>query len=282
MLEPVHHERFSIPSRDGYPLRGDVRYPEGFSSGRAIVVCHGFKGFKDWGYFPELGAELARAGYLAVSFNFSGSGVGPDLENFTDVDRFERATLSGDLDDLGRILDALAGKLPGPRAAAPFGLLGHSRGGGVGVLRAAADDRIGCLVTWSAVARFDRWDREALERWRQQGFTEVLNARTGQVFQLRADFLDDFAAHAADRLNVERCASRLTIPHLVVHGTADESVPVDEALALAKWGRGELHLIDGAGHTFGAVHPFAGRTPALDDALGSTVAFFRRHLTPAP
>lgn len=278
MPDQIIHERFTIPSRDGYPLRGDVRYRESSGGGRAIVVCHGFKGFKDWGFFPEIGAEIARAGYVAVAFNFSGSGVGDDLENVTDIERFERATLSGDLDDLGRILDAVAGgDLPGPPATAPVGLLGHSRGGGVGILRAATDSRIGALVTWASVARFERWDPKTLRRWREQGYVEVMNARTGQVFRLRTDVLDDFEAHAAD-LNVERAARNLAIPHLIVHGTADESVSVDEGRELAAWGRGELHLVEGAGHTFGAVHPFRGRTPAFDDVLSTTVAFFQRYL----
>jgi pimeloyl-ACP methyl ester carboxylesterase len=83
-------------------------------------------------------------------------------------------------------------------------------------------------------------------------------------------------------LNVERAARDLAIPQLIVHGTDDESVPESEARELASWGRGELHLIAGTGHTFGAVHPFSGRTPALDDALGATLAFFGRHLPPQP
>src|SRR4030095_17269059 len=89
---------------------------------RAIVVCHGFKGFKDWGCFPTVGRELAEGGYLAVSFNFSGSGIGPDLLNFTDTERFERATISGDLDDLSRILEAIgSGGPPRPPASGARG-----------------------------------------------------------------------------------------------------------------------------------------------------------------
>ena len=80
----VHHP-FAIPSRDGYPLRGDARYQDGLGDGApAVVICHGFKGFKDWGFFPEVAAALAASGYLAISFNFSGSGIGSDLCDFTD------------------------------------------------------------------------------------------------------------------------------------------------------------------------------------------------------
>ena len=43
--------------------------------GPAVVVLHGFKGFKDWGMFPVFSERLARAGVTAVTPNLSGSGV---------------------------------------------------------------------------------------------------------------------------------------------------------------------------------------------------------------
>jgi hypothetical protein len=40
----------------------------------------------------------------------------------------------------------------------------------------------------------------------------------------------------------------------------------------------ELLLIKGAGHTFGAVHPWQGSTPALDQVFDATLRFFAAHL----
>jgi len=287
----IREERFEIPSRDGYPLRGDVRYPTAATASQtappAIVVCHGFKGFKDWGCFPTIGRDLAEAGYLAVSFNFSGSGIGPDLLNFTDGERFEHATISGDLDDLSRILEAIgSGALPGPRAsAAGIGLLGHSRGGGVSLLAAAEDTRVRAVVVWGSVSSFGRWHPGTVAEWRLKGYVPVENARTKQVFHLRTDILDDLTAHGQGRLNVERAAKTLAerrVPVLIVHGGADESVAVTEGRAIAGWSGGELNEMPGAGHTFGAVHPFRGRTPDLDRALAVTRDFFRRQLPVSP
>jgi pimeloyl-ACP methyl ester carboxylesterase len=272
------HQRFSVPSADGYPLRGDVRYQDGVTGAPAVVVCHGFKGFKEWGFFPDLAGELARAGYLVVNFNFSGSGIGEDPEQFTDVERFEHATLSGDLDDLGLILDAVAAhELPGPQASNGVGLLGHSRGGAISLLAAHADPRVSCLVTWASVAHLGRWDEETRRTWRERGHVEVVNARTGQVFNLRTDLLDDIEENKDGRLNLERAARDLAIPHLIVHGEDDESVPVAEGRELAAWGRGELLIIPETGHTFGAVHPYKGRPPTLGRVVEETVAFFGRH-----
>ena len=279
----LRHETFALPSADGYPLRGDVRHAGSTAPGApAVIVCHGYKGFKDWGFFPEVASELARAGWIAVTFNFAGSGIGPDLLNFTDPERFERATLSGDLDDLARVVDAvLGGGLPGPRAGGRLGLLGHSRGGAVALLAAARDPRVAGLVTWAAVAHFDRWDEATRRAWRERGVLEVANARTKQIFRVTTAVLDDIEAHRAGRLDLTRAAGAVKAPHLIVHGDADESVSIAEGRLLAAWGRGELRVIPGAGHTFGAVHPFAGRTPHLEAALAATGDFFRRHL-PAP
>jgi uncharacterized protein len=282
----IHHERFAIPNRDGYPLRGDVRVRRqpGATPAAAIVVCHGFKGFKDWGFFPDLAQEVALAGYLAVSFNFSGSGIGPDLEQFTDVERFERATVSGDLSDLEVMVEAIAnGRLPGAKPCSTFGLLGHSRGGGVALLAAAAEPRVRAVATWASVSHFSRWSPEMMAEWRARGHVEVENARTKQVFRLTTDLLADIEAHGKEKLSIERAVHDLRarrVPMLIVHGDGDESVQVSEGRDISGWGGGELRVLPGASHTFGAVHPFRGRTPDLAAAMAQTLEFFRRHLPP--
>ena len=73
---------FRLTGADGGPLRGDIRTAGGARP--AVVICHCFKGFKDWGFFPPLADRLARAGFTAVSFNFSGAGVGEDGESFSE------------------------------------------------------------------------------------------------------------------------------------------------------------------------------------------------------
>jgi dienelactone hydrolase len=94
------------------------------------VVCHGQGASKDWGFFPPTAERLARAGFTAVVFTFTG----------------------GDgLADLGMVLDALAsGEWGGGVVPDGYGLLGHSRGGSVAVSRAAQDRRVRALVTWGA------------------------------------------------------------------------------------------------------------------------------------
>jgi len=273
---------FELVGADGGPLRGDVRSAAGGQTRPAVVIAHGFKGFSAWGFFPHLADRLARGGVTAVSFNFSGSGVGPDGERFTEPERFGHATFGNDLRDLQTVVDALrAGTLlPGLSAPSGVGLFGHSRGGGVGVLFAASHPEIRALVTWSSIAATLRWGPETIRRWRAEGKLDVTNARTGEVLPLYPDVLDELDGDTEGRLDVTAAAARVAAPWLIVHGEADESVPLREGqlLAEASRGRAELVVVRHGSHTFGARHPWGGTTPALEQAMDATVGWFARTL----
>ena len=262
--------RIRLEGADGGPLRVDVR-----SGGRpgeprpAVVICHGFKGFKDWGFFPKLAERLAVAGFRAISFNFSGSGVG-EGEEFDELDRWARQRPSADLVDIGTVVDFAASG-----GAGRIGLVGHSRGGGLAVLHAARDPRVGALATWAAVDHFLRWPADDIARWRREGRIDVVNQRTGQVLTLLRDALDDADEHAAGLLNVPAAAARIRVPWLIAHGTGDRAVPAEIAQLLAKASgssKTELLVLEGADHTFGIKHPWQGSTPEFDRLLERTVA----------
>jgi dienelactone hydrolase len=267
---------FRLIGADGGPLRGDVRTAGGARP--AVVICHGFKGFKDWGYFPVTGDRLARAGFAAVSFNFSGAGVGDDGETFDERERFGRTTYSAQLADLDMVLRALGSGAFGFQPSA-VGLLGHSMGGGVVILRAAGDHTIQALVTWASVARFGRlWRDDQISDWRRTGKLDVVNQRTGDVLPLYPDILDDLEQNQA-ALDVLRAVGDVRAPWLIAHGGADETVPVTDAHELSSRAPSSSRLIlDRAGHTFGIRHPWSGSTEAFDQLLEATVDWFARHL----
>jgi dienelactone hydrolase len=257
----------------------DVRSGGRTSSRPAVLVVHGFKGFKDWGMFPPFAERLAQAGFVVVSPNLSGSGV-DDAGDFSLPERFGHNTFSAELEDVRRVVDVLmAGRLGGPKPSS-LGLVGHSRGGGISILHAAADKRVRALVTWAAISNVERWPASQRSSWRAAGRTEIQNARTGQVLPLYTDVLDDIERNTA-RLDIEAAAARLTIPWLVIHGKEDESVGFAEAERLkAASRRPETRLlsIDRAGHTFGAVHPWRSTTPELDVVFDSTVRWLTANL----
>lgn len=275
----IRHTTFELAGPDGEVLRGDVRLADDSVTESVVVVVHGFKGFKDWGFFPHACETLAEAGHTVVSFNFSHNGIGEDPLEFTELERFARNTLSRELDQLGYIIETVvAGELPAVGRPDRLGVLGHSRGGGQAILAAAEHEALDALVTWAAVADFDRWSDEVKKEWRAEERITVMNARTGQEMPLDVGLLEDFEANR-ERLDIAAAARRIARPWLIVHGRSDETVSPDDGRRLAEAARdGRLILIDGAGHTFEARHPFAESTPELGQALAATREHFQRHL----
>src|SRR5436305_9253394 len=264
-------------------LHGLVDLPDEPGERPAVVICHGFKGFMEWGFFPAMATLLAERGFVVVRFNFSGAGMRPGDDRVTDPDAFRANTYSRELADLLAVLAATGDSIaPGRVDRDRIGLLGHSRGGGDALLAAATPggrDRLGGLVSWGAIADVDRFTPEQKEGWRRSGELPVTNARTGQRLALGAGLLADIEERSLE-LDLLAAAAARRAPWLLVHGAEDESVPVAEAHRLAEHatGRTELLVVPGASHTFGSRHPFAGPTPQLIQALNATQAWLREHL----
>ena len=272
-IEPLPF-RLTPPGAD---IRGDVWTTTDAIADTAIVVCHGFKGFKDWGFFPYLCEQLAaRTEITVVSFNFDGSGVRET--DFDDLPAFARNTFSRELWDLESILDGLTCGNLGDIGLSPtsqFGLLGHSRGGATCLLKAGLRAQVRAVVTWAAISSVARYEGYS-EIWESGETVIIPNARTGQDMPLARNVLDDVRANR-ERLDVLASAANLTIPCAVIHGSEDQAVPFSDAeeIAGALGDSARVVRVKGAGHTFGAIHPFVGTTPELDMAIEASVELFR-------
>jgi len=245
-----------------------------------IIYVHGFKGFKDWGFVPYLAEFLSGRGLFVITFNFSHNGIGSDLMEFTELEKFADNTLSREVRELSELINAYRNGFFG-QTKSSLGLLGHSRGGGVSLVATGLKDTIKAIVTWSSVATFARYNPEIEKKWRTDGYYEILNQRTGQIMRLGLILLDDIKQNQNGLLSIEKAVKNSRQPLLIIHGEEDESVPVKEAQQLAAWSdphKSELLTIPGTGHTFGAKHPFEGSNPALDEILTRTCDFFKRNL----
>lgn len=246
-----------------------------------IVLLHGFKGFRSWGFFPTLADRLARAGFNVVTYSNSGAGV-DESGNFVFPDRFGHNTYSAELADLRTVLAALhAGELGIP-APGSLGLMGHSRGGGIAVLQAATDKKVRALVTWASISTVDRWSESVKSDWRARGKVNVVNQRTQQILPLYLDILEEVDQQGKNRLDLEAAAKLVEVPWLLLHGEDDDGVSSAESERLyAASGRAttELKIVEGAGHTFGAVHPLEAVPETLERTIQATLNWFATHLT---
>jgi len=238
--------KFSIKSSERLPIRGNLEVPRG---ARALaILIHGFKGFKDWGFFPWLAEVLCDEAVAVCRFNMSRSGIGENPETFDRLDLFADDTYSRQLDDLERVVSYCQ-----THVALPTFLVGHSRGGGVAILGAADVPNLRGVVTWSAISHVDRWDGATKRQWRKDGHMDVINSRTKQVMRTSTCILDDVETK---RFDIAGAAAGLQVPLLVVHGARDESVPVEESAAIAAAAPDASRMIiSNASHTYNAIHP---------------------------
>lgn len=279
----MFRESFILQNKLGEKIYGDIRYREDSRNVPGIVILHGFKGFKDWGFFPDLSVRLAESGYVAISFNFSRNGIGADPKKFTELEKFSENTISQELDDVDTVLAAIAEGELAPKAIdrERLGLIGHSRGGGVGIIAAAEhDEAIQCLVTWATVATFERFTAAQIDQWEKQGYIEIENVRTGQLMPVKKTFWDDLKQNA-DRFNLEHAAAALAAPSLFLHGDDDRSVPMSESERMyTHCGAAAKHIeiIEHADHTFGIQHPMENSTPAYETAADLTENWLDNYL----
>lgn len=251
--------------------------PATAAAGPVLVLVHGFKGFKDWGHFPLVAERLADSGTVVISINLSGSGIGANPEEFTELDRFRLNTLTREVNDLDVVLDALRdGRLPGPNSGDPrIVLLGHSRGAITTTVAAHRRPDIHGLINWAGVGQLRaRYPEDVRRQWRTDGELPVVNGRTGQLMPIGLEALDDLEQHLDD-YSPDKLAPLIRVPFELLHGDADSSVPLaeSEAVVRASNGRARLTVLPGADHTFGSVHPFAGEGPHLTRALALTQGF---------
>jgi alpha-beta hydrolase superfamily lysophospholipase len=240
---------FELTSDEGLPIRGDFDLPR--DPRALVVVVHGFKGFKDWGFFPWLAEHLCNHRFAVCRFNMSRSGIGENADSFDRLDLFADDTYSTQLADLRTVVAHAQQKFP----RLPTFLVGHSRGGGIALLGAGEVPRLAGVVTWSAIARADRWDEATKRRWRKDGSLDIVNARTQQVMKMSPAILDDYDANR-DRLDILAATSRLDVPLLVLHGGRDESVAVEESQLIAARARDASRVVlANASHTYNAIHP---------------------------
>ncbi len=270
--------------RHGRAFDADATYRPDGRAKPVVVFIHGFKGFKDWGHFPRVADFFAEQGFVFVKLNLSHNGVvvggTGDLE---DLDAFGRNNFSVELDDVGQLISALhaPGAPPLPPAELDLGrlyLVGHSRGGALALLKAAEDERVRAVATWAAIADIDqRWPQPMLDEWRRTGTLLVPNTRTGQDLPMYYQIVEDYAANRPRLDILANVAQRLPQPLLIVHGDADETVPLSAAHALrAAKPDAELLLVPGGTHMFGGAHPWPGA--AMPEPAGlvaaRTAAFF--------
>tara|TARA_R100001369_G_scaffold29172_4_gene52538 strand:- start:10530 stop:11396 length:867 start_codon:yes stop_codon:yes gene_type:complete len=261
-MELIKKNNVRITGNHGKPILTDLLFSEETQLKPIVIFCHGYKGFKDWGAWHLMAEEFAKKGYFFLKFNFSHNGTGPEnLTEFMDIEAFGDNNYSKELDDLQSVVDWLFqsnSEFSKYLDTTNITLIGHSRGGGISIIKAAEEKRITKLVTFSSVSDFaSRFPSgDILDNWEKKGVNYIVNTRTKQQLPHHFQFYTNFKENE-ERLTISRAAKALKIPHLIVHGSKDTSVPLSESGKLLEWSPDpELLLVEGADHVYDVSHPW--------------------------
>ncbi len=270
----------AIKGSDNKKITLDITLPVSKVKTPVVIFCHGFKGFKDWGHFNWVAGEFAQQGLAFLKFNFSHNGIAENnLNELSDLKAFAENNYIKELKDLGLVIDHVEKEAEQYKIdKSEIYLIGHSRGGGIALLKASDDKRVKKLALWASLSEFESFFRpETIEEWNKAGVVYAVNKRTGQQLPLNKQFYDNYLENK-DRLDIRKAAKIMSTPLLIIHGDQDESVPVSHAEALYNIVQHSILIkVEGGNHTFGAKHPFdeaIDLTETLQELVENTVEFF--------
>lgn len=196
-----------------------------------VIIGHGVTGNKDRPWAVGLADAIADAGLSALRFSFAGNG---DSEG-----DFSKCTISKEMKDLKAIVNAAE-----DAGYHKICYAGHSMGGAVGVLSAAKDERIELLISLAGMVHTKRFcEVEFGDQEPDKGCMWE-----DEDCPLSQEFVDDM--NKID--NVLAKTEKIEVPWLIVHGSADDVVPVEEGREIFAKAYEPKHYveIEGCDHVF--------------------------------
>lgn len=254
-------KNIALSGKHNKPIITDVFFNANNTPKPIIIFCHGYKGFKDWGAWDLMAKAFAEAEFFFIKFNFShNGGTAEQPIDFPDLEAFGNNNYTKELDDLQSVIDWIStnNTFKNNLDLDNINLIGHSRAGGIVSIKAEEEHRIKNVISLAGVSDFGKRTSTIgeLELWKQNGVKYVLNGRTKQQMPHFYQFYEDFIANE-ERLTIKRAVKNLKMPFLILHGSADTSVLIDEAHKLHAWNpNSTFEIVEGANHVFGASHPW--------------------------
>ena len=178
-----------------------------------LIFVHGIGSVRSGDKTMELAARLVDRGFNALMFDLRGHGSS------------EGDSVSGGLHERRDVLGAFDYLVARGTAPDSIGVIGFSMGAGTAVLAVAEEPAIRALVADSSYAKVS--ELIAQETARKTVFPKWLVPIFVPGARLAASWLFDIDLGA---LNPEVAVAGLDYPILVIHGTADDRIPVEHGI----------------------------------------------------
>ena len=230
-------EKIFFENSSGIKLYGIVSNPTDDTTKPIIILCHGFSTSKDGRTYVRLEEILNEHGISTFRFDFFGHGESEG--------KFEEITTSGAVDDVLNAIKFIKGA-----DYKKIGLVGSSFGGMTSIFAASKSDDLYVLALKSPVSDYKsmsetRRSEQELEDWKDKGYVE-LDGADGERRWLNYSFYED-----AEKVDAYKAARKIKVPAMIVHGDADETVPVEQSIRTASLIKNcRLEIIEGCDHTY--------------------------------
>lgn len=250
------YEEVTFPSRTpGIRLSGwyiPAAANGALPNGMTIIFSHGYSQNRLEPHIPalSLAKRLLAEGYNLLMYDFRNSGLSEGT--YTTVGYLEQRDLAG-------AIDYVSDRFPQEQ----IGLIGFSMGAVTSLLVAGEDERVRLVIADSPYYALDEYLQENLGRW--TGLPRFpFHALLAGMLRLLLR-----GQHVAPYRAVEKMTTR---PILLIHGTADQTIPHENSEKLAAKSAHpltELWLVPEAGH----VRSYAQNPDAYANKV---LAFLRR------
>lgn len=219
----------NIKNSAGELLDYSIHTPTNGSSDDLVLIGHGVTANKDREFLITLADHLAENGFEALRFSFSGNGQSEG--------DFRQSCPSKEKEDLKALIETFSSR--------NIVYIGHSMGGAVGVLALHDNARISRFVSLAGMVH------TALFAEVEFGEVEP-DSINGLMWEkpdcpLSSTFVEDMKKVDS----VLPLSTQISVPWLIIHGTADDVVPVEHSREL-KAAQPSIQLVemDAVDHVF--------------------------------
>ena len=205
---------------------------------KIAILCHGHSSGKSNKSFQTIVPILNSNNVSTFRFDFYGNGESDG--------KFEESDLSESIDDT---LQAI--KLVKDKGFNKIILLGSSFGGLSSIITATKSKNLYALILKSPVSDYGevhliRYGEGGIKEWKKTGQTLRDPLDHKRKLKLNYSFAEDY-----EKYDTYDLAKQIKIPTLIVHGDADEIVPIDQSKKLVKIiPNARLVLVEGARHRY--------------------------------
>lgn len=237
MKSETMKEKVFFQNSKGNRLCGIISDPTGDKHLPVVVLCHGFTTSKGGRTYVRLEEIFNQRNYSTFRFDFFGHGESEG--------KFEEITVSEAVDDVKHAVRFVK-DLGYPEIA----LIGSSFGGLASIITAGESEDVFVLALKSPVSDYmglliARDQDLDIKTWKEKGFVAVKSAED-QSLKLNYSFFED-----AQKVDGYQFAKNIKVPTLLVHGSSDETVPLEQSRKAANLiPDGRLEIIEGADHVY--------------------------------